>query len=122
MNVMFAIPPGNGGEPEGDGTRMIDNPNDKMKDGFASMRDCKVDDASEDQYSDNVMGILGETLTFENTNMSSTNGLGLVGPVDFETWEIAAVEMDLMVKKEQTEMLPGARKHKEQKIGSNRGW
>jgi len=44
--------------------------------------------------------------------MSSTNGLGLVGPVDFETWEIAAVEMDLMVKKEQTEMLPGARKHK----------
>ena len=71
MNVMFAIPPGNGGEPEGDGTRMIDNPNDEMKDGFASMRDCKVDVASGDQYSDNVMGILGETLTFENFSIPS---------------------------------------------------
>ena len=71
MNVMFAIPPENGGEPEGDGTRMIDNPKDEMEDGFASMRDCKVDDARGDQYSDNVMGILRETLTFENFSITT---------------------------------------------------
>ena len=56
MNVMFAIPPEHGGEPEGDGTRMIDNPNDEMEDGFAIMRDCIVDDASGDQYSDEYVG------------------------------------------------------------------
>ena len=66
MNVMFAIPPENGGEPAGDGTRMMDTPKDETEDGFASMRDCKVDVASGDQYSDNVMGILRERLTFEN--------------------------------------------------------
>ena len=75
MNVMFAIPPENGGEPEGDGTRMIDNPKDEMEDGFASMRDCKVDDASGDQYSDNVMGILCERLTFENFS-TTTHDVG----------------------------------------------
>ena len=43
--------------------------------------------------------------------MSSINGLGFVGPEDFETSEILAVETDLTVSSVQTDTFPGARKH-----------
>ena len=55
---MFAKPPENGGEMGGEGTRMIDTPNEETEVGFASIKDCRVDEANGDQYSDNVMGML----------------------------------------------------------------
>ena len=70
MNVIFAMPPENGGEMGGEGTRMIDTPNEETEVGFASIKDCRVDEASGDQYSDNVMGMLRERLTFENFSMT----------------------------------------------------
>ena len=70
MNVIFAMPPENGGKMSGEGTRMIDTPNEETEVGFASIKDCRVDEASGDQYSDNVMGMLRERLTFENFSMT----------------------------------------------------
>ena len=49
VKVMFAIPPENGGEVGGEGTRMMDTPNDATEVGLASIRDCRVDEASGDQ-------------------------------------------------------------------------
>ena len=49
---------------------MIDTPNEETEVGFASIKDCRVDEASGDQYSDNVMGMLRERLTFENFSMT----------------------------------------------------
>ena len=45
-----------------------------------------------------------------DTNKSSMNGLGFVGPDDFETWEIMAVETDLIARTEQTETFKDAKK------------
>jgi len=70
VNVIFAMPPENGGKMSGEGTRMIDTPNEETEVGFASIKDCRVDEASGDQYSDNVMGMLRERLTFENFSMT----------------------------------------------------
>jgi hypothetical protein len=46
------------------------------------------------------------------TNISSINGFGVMGPDSFETCVILAVETDLIARTEQTEILPGAKKHK----------
>ena len=70
VNVIFAMPPENGGKMSGEGTRMIDTPNEDTEVGLASIKDCRVDEASGDQYSDNVMGMLRERLTFENFSMT----------------------------------------------------
>jgi hypothetical protein len=41
-------------------------PRDETADGFAATRDLRVDEASGDQFSENVIGISRERLTFEN--------------------------------------------------------
>ncbi len=43
---MFAMPPENVGKMGGEGTRMIDTPNEETEVGFASIKDCRVDEAS----------------------------------------------------------------------------
>ena len=50
-------------------------PKDEIEDGLASTMDFRVDDAREDQYSENVMGIFRETLTFVNFSTTTQDWL-----------------------------------------------
>jgi hypothetical protein len=58
-------------------TKISDNSKGETEGGFASMRNCKVKDASGDHYSDNVTGILRERLTFENFSTKTHDEMDL---------------------------------------------
>ena len=61
-NEMFTIPPENDNI---EGTRTMATPKVEIDSGFASIKDFRVDDARAVQYSEYVIGILRERLTFE---------------------------------------------------------
>lgn len=67
-NEMFTFPPENDNI---EGTRTMATPKVETDSGFASIKDFRVDDAKADQYSEYVMGILRERLTFENFSTTS---------------------------------------------------